>query len=172
MCLQLFFPADFPQSWEASPETGSHPTAWLHHPLSPNHPLYRGPRELRQFRDLGRGLGGIGRLWVETRGLGLHFARPSPPAETRFLPGDRRRVRRLHALDERRRLGQKGKVAARDGDHHGRMPSFSHCRDHSSSGSAMRFVLSPRGTRASITARTRSGARKASAIVLAIWRLV
>src|SRR5215217_7191280 len=27
MCLQLFFPADFPQSWEASPETGSHPTA-------------------------------------------------------------------------------------------------------------------------------------------------
>src|SRR4051794_4994676 len=52
------------------------------------------------------------------------------------------------------------------------MPSVVHWRDHSSSGSAMLRVLIPRGRRASITARTRPGARNASGRVSATWRLV
>ena len=122
-------------------------------------------------RDLGRGLGAIRRLRLETRGLELHFGRQSPPTETRFLDGDRRRVRRLHALDETRRTATSGTGEVprqlATGGRQGRTPSLSHCRDHSSSGAAMRFTLSPRGKRASITARTRSGARNASGIVLA-----
>src|SRR5437763_1532015 len=40
------------------------------------------------------------------------------------------------------------------------MPRLSHCRDHSSSGVAMRLTLMPRGRRASMAARTKTGASK------------
>ena len=52
------------------------------------------------------------------------------------------------------------------------MPSPLHWRDHSSAGSATLLELIPRGRRASTTARTMSGAKKASGMVFSTWRIV
>jgi hypothetical protein len=74
-------------------------------------------------------------------------------------------------LDGRNRLGIGEPWEAKPGlDYWGFNPSASNCRPHSDGASRKRSTPMPRGNRPSTAALTRSGARKASEIVMLTWR--
>ena len=66
--------------------------------------------------------------------------------------------------------GQKSAVSSPARNYRGFNPRASNCRRHSAGASRSRSTPMPRGKRPSTAARTRSGARNASEIVMLTWR--
>jgi hypothetical protein len=133
----------------------------LHHPVSPNRGFPGGPKRGRSWGDFRRYYSGLS---VSGDGCCLS-GRFRPPVSASKNSVPRRRVRRPEPSVVREPCEVK-----RGLDYCGFNPSASNCLPHSAGASRKRSTPMPRGSRPSTAALTRSGARKASEIVMLTWR--
>jgi len=156
-------------------ETGSMTTAWggwqfgpfrLHHPVRPNHGFpgklqigcFCG--DIRRYRSglsVSAGISGLlGRFWASRLCI-QKFRSRRPDFKRRMICSA---ARKLGLSGDKRQFSRRVRIYC------GLSPSASNCRPHSAGVSRSRSTPIPRGRQPSTAALTRSGARKASEMVM------